>query len=94
MGMLFIPAFQYASKRQRASGWLPAVGVPAFIVWFLLIAVGVGEQSLGNLLEAVWLAAPPRSCCATFRCSLSIGSRRTQRATPLFSPVLSWSQLS
>lgn len=56
--VLNVPAWLYA--RRRRAGTTPPIlvlGAPAIVVWVLLTMLGVGAQSLSNLVETLMLAA-------------------------------------
>ena len=53
--VLNIPAWMYARRRQGANALLLWLGVPALLTWFGLMLWGVGQSSLSNLIEGVWL---------------------------------------
>ena len=48
---LSLPAWLYARKRRRESGLMLLLPMPALVLWVGLSAVGVGPQSLSNLVE-------------------------------------------
>jgi len=54
---LTIPAWSYARRRDRGSHWLLILWLPAVILWIVLSGLGVGAQSLSNLIEVFWLMA-------------------------------------
>ena len=54
---LIIPAWLYSRSRRPTSSWLPCMAVPAIGVWVLLIYLGVGAQSLANVVELPALTA-------------------------------------
>jgi len=53
---LNVPVWWLARRRGEAAWWLPLLGVPAVGVWIALAALGVGPQSLANVLEVIGLA--------------------------------------
>jgi hypothetical protein len=55
--ILNLPAVLLARRRYKAVWWLPFIGAPATLGWITLVALGVGPQSLSNIVELVGLAA-------------------------------------
>lgn len=53
---LCAPAWMYSRRRRDESAWLLFLPAPAILVWVILTGLGVGAQSLSNLVEAVALA--------------------------------------
>lgn len=54
---LNLPAWLAARARGETPRWLPFIGAPAILAWVVLVAVGVGPQSLSNVVEVVAVAA-------------------------------------
>jgi len=54
--ILNLPAWLVARRRQEATWWLPFLGAPAILAWVALLALGVGPQSLSNIVEVMALA--------------------------------------
>ncbi len=54
--ILNLPAWFVARGRQESASWLPFIGAPAILAWVALVALGVGPQSLANIVEAIALA--------------------------------------
>jgi predicted branched-subunit amino acid permease len=52
-----LPAWFLARRRSEATWWLPLIGTPAILTWVALVALGVGPQSLSNVVEAMALTA-------------------------------------
>ncbi len=63
--ILNFPAWFVARGRQESTWWLPFIGAPAILAWVALVALGVGPQSLSNLVEAMALAALSVILCYT-----------------------------
>jgi len=63
--ILNLPGWMFARSRNQATWWLPFVGTPAILVWMLLVSVGVGPQSLANIVEAMALTALSVVACYT-----------------------------
>ncbi len=55
--VLNLPAWFFARSRDRATWWLPLIGAPAILGWVALVGLGVGPQSLSNVVEVMALAA-------------------------------------
>jgi hypothetical protein len=53
---LNIPAWLYARRHRGATAFLPWLAVPALCLWSGLLLLGVGQGTLGNLVEGVWIA--------------------------------------
>lgn len=55
--MLFcLPAWFIARKRYNATTWSLTYAVPGMVLWVGLAVSGVGSQSLGNLVELLYLS--------------------------------------
>jgi hypothetical protein len=54
--LLILPAWLYGRSHLGASFALPFVAVPAHAIWSLLVYLGIGAQSLANILELYVLA--------------------------------------
>ncbi len=53
---LVIPAWVFARNRGRDSHWsLFMLWLPAVVLWVVLSGLGIGAQSLSNLIEPIWL---------------------------------------
>ena len=54
--VLNLPAWFFARSRNQATWWMPLLGAPPILAWVVLVALGVGAQSLSNVIEAMTLA--------------------------------------
>jgi hypothetical protein len=50
-GLLILPGWLWARRRSSQSGWLLLLPLPGVAVWVALTAVGIGAQSLANVIE-------------------------------------------
>ena len=55
--VLCFPGWCYSYRKGRESIWLLFLAVPAMLTWFFLSSLGVGAQSLANIIEFPGLAA-------------------------------------
>lgn len=54
--VLILPAFVWSRKKpEKESLLLPFVHMPAIALWWLLVSVGFGAQSLSNIVELLYL---------------------------------------
>lgn len=51
------PAFRLSERHGPESRWLMFLAVPAIAVWLALTMLGLGAQSLANIIEVLWLLA-------------------------------------
>ncbi len=54
--VLCLPGWRLSCRRGSESVWLLFCATPAMLVWFWLSSIGVGAQSLANLVEFPLLA--------------------------------------
>lgn len=51
-----LPGWLIARKRYAATPWSLTYAVPALILWVALAMAGIGSQSLGNIIELIYLS--------------------------------------
>ncbi|PLX98493.1 MAG: hypothetical protein C0623_12525 [Desulfuromonas sp.] len=51
-----LPGWLIARKRYEATPWSLSYAVPALIIWVILAMSGIGPQSLGNIVELLYLS--------------------------------------
>lgn len=51
-----LPAWFIARKRYDATPWSLTYAVPGLVLWVVLAISGVGSQSLGNIVELLYLS--------------------------------------
>ena len=56
-GLLILPGWLWTRRRRGQSAWVFLLPVLGLIIWVLLAALGIGAQSLSNLVETAGVVA-------------------------------------
>lgn len=85
---LILPGWWYARRHHRASAFLPMIGVPALLLWYGLMELGVGRGSLANLVEGFWIALAGVVCAYVQVFVLDRIVKRPNRTTAALAVIL------